>query len=103
MLHRAPGGGLGGHLRGERRRLPRALEPDLAGRGPGDHAASWIGDGHDGVVERALNVGVPVRDVLSFLAAHFLDAGSALWRHLLVNSGGDRSAEGTTSCRLSSS
>src|SRR5713101_8962153 len=81
MLHSAPGGRLSGHLRGERRRLPRALEPDLAGRGPGDHAPRRIGDGHDGVVERALDVGVPVSNVLSFLAAYFLDAGTALGRH----------------------
>src|SRR6266536_2586749 len=31
MLHGAPGGGLGRHLGGERRRLTRALEADLAG------------------------------------------------------------------------
>src|SRR5215469_16902994 len=81
MLHRAAGGRLGGHLRCEWRRLPRALESDLTGRGPGDNASRWVGDGHDGVVERALDVSMSVRDVLSFLAADFLDAGSTLWRH----------------------
>src|SRR6266571_1246461 len=68
VLHRPAGGRLGGHLRGEGRRLPRALETDLARRSPGDHAARWVGNGHDRVVEGALDVGVPVRDVLSFLA-----------------------------------
>src|SRR5215472_4491784 len=81
VLHRASGGRLSGHLRGEWRRLPRALEPDLTGRSPGNNASRRVGDGHDGVVERALDVSMPVGDVLSFLAADFLDAGSALWRH----------------------
>src|SRR5215469_13654189 len=81
VLHRPAGGRLGRHLRGERSRLPRALEADLAGRGPRDDASARVRYGHDRVIERALDVRVPVRDVLSFLAAHFLDAGSALWWH----------------------
>src|SRR5215469_2780294 len=81
MLHRAASGRLRGHLRCEWRGLPRALKSDLTGRGPGNNAPRWIGDGLDGVVERALDVSMSVRDVLSFLAADFLDAGSALWRH----------------------
>src|SRR5262249_4939456 len=76
--------GLGRHLRGERGRLARSLEADLAGRRPGDDVADRVGDGHDGVVERAPDVGVPVGDVLAFLAAYLLGgAGAALGRHLL--------------------
>src|ERR1039457_2994370 len=89
MLHRASRRGLGG----ERRGLARALEADLARRRPGDDAAGRIGDRHDGVVEGALDMGVPVRDVLAFLAAHFLDAGTALGRHPApLTPGGGRSA-----------
>src|SRR5450755_464849 len=81
VLHGPARSGLGGHLGGERRRLARALEAHLAGRGPRDDAAARIGDRDDGVVERALDMGVPVSDVLSFLPAYFLDAGTALGRH----------------------
>src|SRR5215831_15862246 len=84
MLHGAPRRGLGRHLRGERGRLARSLEADLSGRCPGDDVADRVGDGDDGVVERAPDVGVPVGDVLAFLAAHLLGgAGAALRRHLL--------------------
>src|SRR3954454_16926980 len=65
-------GGLGGHLRGEGRRLPGALEAHLAGARPGDHVAQRVGDRDDRVVERALDVGVPVSDVLLLFAAHLL-------------------------------
>src|SRR5712691_4234625 len=81
VLHRTARGGLGGHLSGEWRRLTRTLESDLAGRCPRNNAAAGVGDGDDGVVERALDMGVPVSNVLSFLAAYFLDAGTALGRH----------------------
>src|SRR4051812_22686638 len=53
VLLRAPRGRLGGHLRGERSGLTRALEPDMPGAGPGDHVPLRVGDGHDRVVERA--------------------------------------------------
>src|SRR2546421_7725129 len=96
VLHGPPCGGLGRHLRGERGRLARPLEADLAGRRPGDDVADRIGDGDDGVVERAPDVGVPVGDVLAFLAAHLLGgAGAALGRHLLpLLAGGRRFAAG---------
>src|SRR3954470_17041654 len=68
VLLRAACGRLGGHLRGERRGLPRALEADLAGRGPRDHGTAGVRDRDDRVVERALDVGVPVSDVLLLLA-----------------------------------
>src|SRR4051794_19763212 len=72
VLLRAAGSRLGSHLRGERRRLAGALEPHLAGARPGDHVAHRVGDRDDRVVERALDVRVPVSDVLLLLAAHLL-------------------------------
>src|ERR1039457_4726193 len=81
LLHRPARGGFGRHLRGERGGLARALEADLARGRPRDDAAGRVGDRHDGVVERALDMGVPVRNVLAFLAPDFLDAGTALGRH----------------------
>src|SRR3954452_10161032 len=72
VLLRATGGRLGGHLRGERRRLAGALEADLPGAGPSDHVAQGVGDRDDRVVERAFDVSVPVGDVLLLLAAHLL-------------------------------
>src|SRR5690242_15904386 len=56
VLLRLAGGVLGSHLRRERRRLARALEADVAGRGPADHVALRIGDRNDRVVEGALDV-----------------------------------------------
>src|SRR3954470_21433815 len=69
------GGALGGHLRGERRGLARALETDVARGRPRDHGTGRVRDGHDGVVEGALDVRVPVRDVLLLLAADLLRPG----------------------------
>src|SRR5919202_1792030 len=89
VLHRPTRGGLGGQLRGERRRLARAFEAHLARGGPGDHRTGRVGDGHDGVVERALDVRLPVGDVLAFLAPDLLDsgrAGACLRRHMCVRS-----------------
>lgn len=77
VLLGAAGRGLRGHLRGERRGLPRTLEPHLTGAGPGDHRAAGIGDRDDGVVERALDVRVAVRHVLLLLPAHLLSTGLA--------------------------
>src|SRR5215831_7100907 len=84
VLHGPAGRGLGRHLRGERRGLARALESDLAGGGPGDDAPAGVGDRDDGVVERALDVGVPVSDVLALFPADLLGgAGATLRRHPL--------------------
>src|SRR5262245_16995140 len=66
VLHGPARGGLGGQLRGERSRLTGALEAHLAGGGPGDHSTGRVRDGHDGVVEGALDVRLPVGDVLAF-------------------------------------
>src|SRR3954454_2140386 len=85
VVHRSTSGGLGGHLGGERCGLARALETDGAGRGPRDHRARRVGDGHDGVVERALDVSLALGDVLLLLAAHLLGARltTAWWHGLL--------------------
>src|SRR5262249_13704434 len=82
VLHGPACRGLGRHLGSEGRRLTRALEADLPGGRPRDDAPGRVGDRDDGVVERALDMSVPVGDVLPFLAAHLLDgAGTALRRH----------------------
>src|SRR6476661_9756698 len=84
VLHGTTRGGLGSHLRGERGGLARALEADLAGGGPGNHGTRGVGDRDDRVVERALDVSVPVGNVLLLLAAHLLGAsGTSLGRHYL--------------------
>src|SRR5690606_18190369 len=59
----------------ERRGLTRALETDVAGGRPRNHRTVGVGDGHAGVVERALDVGVPVNNVLLFLAPDLLGPG----------------------------
>src|SRR5258706_286134 len=75
VLHGPAGGRLGGELRGERGRLARALEAHLAGGGPGDHRTGRVRDGHDGVVEGALDMRLPVGDVLSFFAPDLFGRG----------------------------
>src|ERR1700709_1240511 len=71
---------------GDRRGLAGALEADLAGGGPGDDGTGGVGDRDDGVVERALDVGVPVSDVLLFLATDLLrPGGTALGWHLALS------------------
>src|SRR3954471_18525026 len=79
-------GGLGGHLRGERRGLAGALEADGAGGGPRDHRPGRVGDGDDGVVERALDVSLALDDVLLLFTAHLLGAGglAASGRHVFL-------------------
>src|SRR5450631_1317841 len=69
VLHRPLGAGFGGQLGREGGGLAGALEPDVAGRGPGQHVALGIGDGDDGVVERALDMGHAVADVLALALA----------------------------------
>src|SRR6266545_2235346 len=73
-----PGGLLGRELRGERGRLARALEADVARRRPRDRVALGVGDGHDRVVEARLDVGMGVGDVLLLAPPRLL--GSALLR-----------------------
>src|SRR6202022_1971186 len=73
---------VGGHLRGERRRLARALEAGAAGRLPRDHVALAVGEGHDRVVERGLDVRLANRNVLPNPSAAALR--SARSGHLLL-------------------
>src|SRR5262245_48488238 len=65
VLHRLLGGGIGSQAGGVRRALARALEAGRSGRAPGEHVAVGISDGHDGVVEAGLDVGVAARHVLA--------------------------------------
>src|SRR5450755_3039959 len=65
VLDALAGGSVSGHLGGERRRLARALEAGTAGGLPRDHVALAIGQRHDRVVERRLDVGLADRDVLA--------------------------------------
>src|SRR5690606_34168805 len=69
VLHGPPGARLGRHLGGERRGLPGGFGADVAGRRPGEHVDMLVGDADDGVVERALDVGHPVGDVLALALA----------------------------------
>src|SRR3954468_21857797 len=69
VLHRALCGAVGGRAGGVRRALPGALEAGHAGRAPADHGARQVGDRDDRVVERRLDVDVPLGDVLAFAAA----------------------------------
>src|SRR4029077_5217654 len=54
----------GGHLGGEGGRLAGALEPGRAGRLPRDHVPVLVGQGHDRVVERGLDVRLADGEVL---------------------------------------
>src|ERR1700688_917458 len=78
VIHRFARHGFGSHLGGERRRFLRALEAEIAGRGPSDDAALVVGDGHDRVVKGRMDVGDAERDVfeLALLARLGLFLGS---------------------------
>src|ERR1700750_56058 len=65
---------VGGDLRGEGGGLARALEAGAAGGLPRDHVALAVGEGHDRVVERSLDVRLADGDVLLDLAAATLGA-----------------------------
>jgi hypothetical protein len=90
---------LGGQLGGEGGGLARALEADVAGRGPGEHVALGVGDRDDGVVERALDVGHAVGDVLALACG---GAARPAWRlgHLLASPSScrPRSSSGPCGC-----
>src|SRR3989337_4350183 len=66
VLHRALRGDVRRLRSGVRRALAGALEADQPGAAPADDVAGRVGDRHDRVVERRLDVGVPRRHVLSF-------------------------------------
>src|SRR5258708_2925988 len=74
VLDGLAGSGVGGHLCRERSRLARALEARAAGRLPRDHVALAVGQGHDRVVERSLDMRLADRDVLANAPAAALGA-----------------------------
>src|SRR5205823_13165729 len=69
VLHRPPRGCFRGDLRSERGRLAAALEALRARRSPGHDVALRVGDGDDGVVERALDVSLSDSHVFALAAA----------------------------------
>src|SRR5215510_4433908 len=70
VLHRLARGTVSGQASRIRRALARALEACCSRGAPGKDVAVWIGDGHDGVVEAGLDVGIATRHVLTFAAAN---------------------------------
>src|SRR5574343_1563699 len=70
LFLRGAAGVLGSHLGSEGGRLARALEALTTRRSPRQGAALTVGDGDDGVVERRVDVGNAVRNVLADLLAH---------------------------------
>src|SRR5205085_10635235 len=81
VLHGTTGALFGGELRGERRRLTRALEAHVARRRPGNDVALRVGDRNDRVVEGRLDVHHAVRDVLAFLLARATTSRRRLCHH----------------------
>ncbi len=65
MIARLVGGVDGRLLRGEWSALTRPTEAERARALPGNSVALAVGDGHDGVVERRLNVHQTVRHILA--------------------------------------
>src|SRR6185312_28049 len=84
VLHALAGTRVGSDLRGERRRLARALEARGAGRLPRDHVPVLVGQRDDRVVERRLDVRLADGDVLLDTATRAATGRSfARRRHLL--------------------
>src|ERR671936_382835 len=77
VFHGLAGRRVGGQAGGVGRALARALEAGRARGAPGEHVAVRIGDGHDGVVEAGLDVGIAARHVLAFTAADARGGGAA--------------------------
>src|SRR5699024_9469530 len=67
MLHRGLGSNFGSALRGRRSALTRAAEVQRTSACPGNGVALGIGNGDDGVVERALNMSSAGTDIFAFL------------------------------------
>ena len=84
VLHRAPGTSLCGKLGGERRQFSRPLEANVAGGRPRKDVALQVADGHDRVVERALDVSNPVSDVFALAATGPPPARLRLWPFLVL-------------------
>src|SRR6188768_2406652 len=79
VLHRTLGRAVSRERRRIRGALAGALEAGHAGRAPADDSPVEVGDRDDRVVERRLDVNVPLRDVL-LLAPTYLDRSLA-FRH----------------------
>src|SRR5690606_11876538 len=84
VLHGPSRALLGRHLGGVGGGLARALEAHVAGRGPGEDVALLVGDGHDRVVERALDVRHAVRDVLALATAGAPAPGLGLGHYFIT-------------------
>src|SRR6476659_10693719 len=69
VLHRPLGGAIGRQRGRVRRALAGALEAGRAGGAPADDRAVEVGDRDDRVVERRLDMDVPLGDVLLLAAA----------------------------------
>src|SRR6478736_4575264 len=82
VLHRTLGGAVGRQGGGIGRALAGALEAGRAGRAPADDRAVEVRDRDDRVVERGLDVNMPLRDVL-LLTPTCLDRSLA-FRHASV-------------------
>src|SRR6186997_2254088 len=82
VLHRTLGRAVGREGRGIRCALAGALETGDAGRAPADDRTVEVGDRDDRVVERGLDMNVPLRDVL-LLTPTCLDRSLA-FRHSSV-------------------
>ena len=73
MIARHAGGVLRRLLRGKRSAFTRSAKTQRTGTLPGQNIARLIGDGHNGVIERSLDVGNAERNVLPlFLFEGFL-------------------------------
>src|SRR5487761_1924800 len=79
VFHGPAGGIFASKLGGERRALARTLEPGTTGAGPRDDVPVRVRERDKGVIERALDVGTPARDGLTFapLEAASLVGGTA--------------------------
>jgi hypothetical protein len=63
---------LGSNLRGKWRTLSRSLEALTTARCPSQSTSLTVGDRNDGVVERSVHVGNPIRHIFSDLLSHTL-------------------------------
>src|SRR5512132_32064 len=75
VLLRGPGCLLGGELRGERGGLPGPFEAHVPGARPAERVPLLVGDRDDRVVERRLDMGLPVQDVLLLSTLRLLRLG----------------------------
>src|SRR5581483_3686944 len=80
MLARLVGGIHGGLLRGKGGALARSAETQRSRALPGEHVALRVGDGHDGVVERCLNIHDAKGNALALAALELLPLAFLLRR-----------------------